>query len=108
MHWFTRLTLLMIAASLSFLCAAVFLIYQYKQGIPYSFTVNMVLATLVGVVAPLLTVIGFGLLTKELRAQTRFAVYFAVGIGLSLLLVPLFGRLVDPRRDASRLRSAPV
>ena len=38
----------------------------------------------------------------------RFAGYFAVGIGLSLLLVPLFGRLVDPRRDASRLRSAPV
>ena len=35
----------------------------------------------------------------------RFAVYFAVGITLSLALVPLFGRLHDPRSHAGRLRS---
>lgn len=56
-------------------------------------------------IAPVL----WGLFLKESGAEpgvhvVRFAVYFAVGIALSLLLVPLFGRLDDMRSHTGSAR----
>jgi MFS family permease len=53
----------------------------------------------------------WGLYLKESGPEpgmdvARFAVYFAVGTALSLLLVPLFGRLHDPRSHAVGPRNA--
>lgn len=85
----TRATLFFIAASLSFLSASIFLVHQYKQGIPYSFVVNMILAAAVGLVVPVLATSGYAMLKKETSALSRFFVYFAVCI----LLIAALGAI---------------
>ena len=78
MHWLSRLSHLSLALAFSFLSASVFLIYQYKQGIPYSFATNMTLAALLGLAAPVVAVVAFSFAARKASPAARFYVYYGV------------------------------
>ncbi len=50
-----RLSVFCLALTTGFLTASVFLIFQYKQGIPFSFTTSVLLAAAAALVIPFVT-----------------------------------------------------
>ena len=60
------LSLLCIALTSAFLTASVFLIFQYKQGIPFGFITSVVLAAAAALVIPVIAGIVFRRFIKRL------------------------------------------
>ncbi|MFK8016025.1 MAG: hypothetical protein AB8G17_11370 [Gammaproteobacteria bacterium] len=86
MSTMTRFTHFFLAAALSLLVACVFLINQYKQGIPLSFVMSLVVAALVGVLVPSLTTAAYAYFRRG--QPGRFLVFeltclcLAIGLGV--------------------------
>lgn len=87
MSWLSRFTWFFASVALACLSAVVFLLNQYKQGIPYPFATNMALAGLVGVVAPLAAVLVYARLGKATSGHVLFAVF----CGICLVLAGVIG-----------------
>ena len=86
MSWLGRFTWLLLAVSLAFLSATVFLVSQYKQGIPYPFATSMTLAALVGIAAPLAGVIVYGFVAKGASPRARYFVFYAVCVAITAII----------------------
>lgn len=83
MTWMSRFTWFFFAAALSCASAAAFLVYQYRQGMPLSFTTNMWLAALLGVIVPTVVVIAFAWLRKNASGYARYIVYCSVCLAVA-------------------------
>ena len=86
MSWLSRFTWFFVALSCACLGAIVFLLHQYKQGIPYSFGTSMALAALVGLVTPLAAMLVYARLAKGSSGHVLFAVFCAVCLLLAVTL----------------------
>lgn len=91
MTWMSRFTWFFLAAALSCASAAAFLIYQYRLGIPLSFTTNMWLAVVLGVIVPTVVVMAFAWLRKNASGHARYGVYCGVCLALTGTLAYLAG-----------------
>lgn len=83
----TRTTHLFLAAALSGAVMAIFLIKQYKLGIPLSFVANMSLAVVIGVVVPVAASATYSLIRRG--RSGRLLVFELTCILLALILALL-------------------
>lgn len=84
MSTMSRFTHLFLAAALSMLVACVFLINQYKQGIPMSFAMNLVAAALIALLVPTLTTAAYAYFLRE--RSGRFVVFELTCLCLAIML----------------------
>ncbi len=86
MNWLGRFTWFLLAVSLALLSATVFLVSQYKQGIPYPFATSMTLAALVGIAAPLAGVAVYNFVAKDATSRARYIVFYTVCIAIAAVI----------------------
>ena len=83
----TRATHLFLAIALSCLVMAIFLIKQYKLGIPYSFGQSMTLAALTGIAVPVAATVAYAMLRRG--KPGRMLVFELTCAALAVLLAVL-------------------
>lgn len=84
MTWYTKLVMTMASVICCFTCATIFLLYQYKLGIPYSFPVSLAFAAALAIVVPLGAVALVDRIFQKSTGIHLFGVFCAVSILIAL------------------------